>query len=108
MARKTFINQTPYDLSVELTPRMGDAPGHEGTAVQFALKPQTQSQILYGDDKNPYLDGIMVKAHGEGNILTSTGKVVKRGSTVDNDFNTNDQVLVTMNRDWLVLTFRNG
>ena len=108
MAGKTFINETTYELNVELTSRLGDTPGHEGRPVYFKLLPQAQSEVLYGDDKNPYLDAIMVKARGEGNMMTSMAKVLTRGSSVDNDFNTNDHVIFTLTQDSLVTTFRNG
>ena len=108
MAGKTFINQTTYELTVELTSRLGDTPGHEGRPVNFKLQPQAQSEVLFGDDKNPYLDAIMVKARGEGNMWTSVAKVLTRGSTIDNNFNTNDHVIFNMTEDSLVTTFRNG
>ena len=37
-----------------------------------------------------------------------SAKVLTRGSSVDNDFNTNDHVIFTLTQDSLVTTFRNG
>lgn len=108
MAGKTFVNTTNYSLLVQLTVRKGDQPGHTLNVVNFTLGEGVSSYIGYGDDQNPYLDGISVNATDQGNIITSQNFVTIRGSSVDNDFNINDHVTFSLNHDSLVLSYSNG
>lgn len=108
MAGKTFINNTNYDLSVQLTVRKGANSGSEAGIVNFSLRHGNSSYVPYGDSDDPYLDGIAVNAVGGGNIIASQEFVITRGSTIDNDFNTNNCVNFGMKEDSIVLAFSNG
>lgn len=108
MGVKTFINKSGYNLSVMLTVRMGEQPGHEMGVNGFALGPQGSLPVQYSDDRNPYLDGISVSAVGNGNLLTAQCSVVTRGSGVDNALNTNNTVSVDVQNASLILGFSNS
>lgn len=108
MASKYFDNQTGYALSVMLTVRRGDTPGSDIDPVNFTLDKGKGQSVGYGDDSNPYLDGIAVNAVDNGNIIASQQFVITRGSSLDNDMNTNDRVAFALEDDALVLHFSNS
>ena len=108
MAEKTFINTTDYELVVDLTVRRGETPGQAGRPVNFKMLPHTESQIPYGENKDPYLDGILVKATWDGSMIAATAQTTTRGSRVDRAMNMNDHVIVATAQDSLVLNFQNG
>lgn len=108
MASKYFDNKTGYDLSVMLTVRHGDTPGSDLAPVNFTLDKGAGQSISYGDDSNPYLDGIAVNAVDRGNIIASQQFVITRGSSIDNDMNTNDHIAFALDDDAMILQFSNG
>jgi hypothetical protein len=108
MAGKIFGNRTPYDLSVQLTVRAGDTPGHTFGFVNVVIPSNTDQFVGYGNDSNPYLDGISLHGAGNGNKVASQETVLTRGSAVDNAFNTNDTVSFTQANQSIVMGFSNS
>ena len=109
MGAKTFHNSTSYHMAVTLTVRQGDSPGHEAGITTFPLSPGQTQSVQYSDDANPYLDAIAVMATtpGTGGIVAAQDIVLTRGSQIDNEFNTNDQVNIGVNGSSIVLNFEN-
>jgi hypothetical protein len=108
MAQKNFTNETPYALDVVLTVRAGSDPGHEAGRESFTLAAHQSRVVAYGSPSDPYLDAIEATGNGHGNTISAAGKVVTRGSSVDDGFNTNDHVTFAMSGDSIVMSFRNG
>jgi hypothetical protein len=108
MPGKTFTNATSYDLSVMLTVRQGVTPGTDLPPVNFSLNKGNSQYVPYGDDNNPFLDGIAINGIDKGNLIASQEFAITRGSSIDNDFNTNDHVAVRQSGDSFVLSFNNG
>ncbi len=108
MAQKNFTNDTPYALEVGLTIRAGAEPGREASREAFTLAARQSKVVPYGSQNDIYLDAIHATGNGNGNTISASGKVVTRGSSVDNDFNTNDHVTFAMSGDSIVMSFSNG
>lgn len=109
MPSKYFDNQTGYALSVMLIVRRGDRVGNDLAPVNFTLDKGQGQSISYGDDSNPYLDGITANAVNKGKIIAACQEfVVVQGSWLDNDLNGNDHVAFTLEGDAVVLHFSNG
>jgi hypothetical protein len=108
MAQKTFTNDTPYALDVALTVRAGSEPGREAGRKAFTLAARGSQLVAYGSQNDPFLDAIEATGNGRGNTISAAAKVVTRGSSVDDDFNTNDRVTFAMSGDSIVLSFGNG
>jgi hypothetical protein len=108
MGAKTFINNSSYTLSVMLTVRQGDQPGHVFSVNSFSIGPNGTLAVQYSGDNNPYLDGISVNAVGNGNIITSQNSVNTRGSAVDNALNTNNTVSFAIQNTSILIGFSNS
>jgi hypothetical protein len=108
MGAKTFRNATQYDLSIMLTVRRGDQPGNEEGTKSFSLSKGQRQFVEYSSGANPYLDGIAVNAVEYGNIVASQEFVITRGSQVDNEFNTNKCIDISMNETNITLSFHNS
>lgn len=106
--QKQFVNNTPDFLSVQITPRIGDTPGNEGPPVNFSLAPGQSADPIYGNDQNPFVDGISVNIVENGNITATQEFVLTRGSTVDNDFNMNGTVIFNLVGNSIVMAFSNN
>ena len=110
MGAKTFRNSSPYQMAVTLTVRQGDTPGKEAGIMTFALGPNQSQWVNYSGDDNPYLDAIAVMATtpNAGGIVAAQDIVLTRGSQIDNEFNTNNQVNIAVNGASIVLSFANA
>ena len=92
MAGKTFNNFTHKDVSVTLFVRESDDPSNNAGQERFDLGSGESKDVTYGDDVNIYLNGITVATVSGGSMQTEREIVVKRGSDLDNQLNTNDTV----------------
>lgn len=92
--KKIFINNTGKDLEITLYVRQGANPINQATNqnVDFSLKNGEQKWIVYGDYYNVYLNGIKLIASYEGKIVSNSEIVIVRGSSLDNQLNTNNAV----------------
>jgi hypothetical protein len=86
---KTIVNKSGQELTVTLLPRIGSEPSHSGSPVsqQVGSKPVT---IKYGDDQNPYLNGMTLSWEDSGAVSDQSQTVTERSSAWDNTLNTND------------------
>lgn len=104
---KKFQNETGWDLSVLLSVRAGSTPGHIWKQVPFSLSRGTDQVIKYGNEDNPFLDGISLNAVASGEIVATQEFVFKRGSQIDDDFNTNDTVIFYREDEQILMRFEN-
>ncbi len=107
MGKKMFINNTGHDLSVQLQVRRGDTPGHLKGFKDFYMSKGQREMVEYSGPDNPYLDGISVNAIDSGEIVAEQQFVINRGSSLDNDFNTNDTVTFNWETENITLAFSN-
>ena len=105
--KKKFINSTPMAISVQLWVRKGGDPGSTKSIKNFSLNPHHGCMESYGDDANPFLDGISINGVDQGETIAEQQFVFQRGNALDNGFNTNDTVTVRMIEQNFVLEFSN-
>jgi hypothetical protein len=97
MAYKILVNKSGTDMSnVALQTRQGSDPSHAGPVVQVGpLKNGESKKVSYGDDQNPFLNGITIVFASSGSNAEQNQIVTTRGSAWDNTLNTNDTVTFT-------------
>lgn len=99
---KTVINRSSVPLRVTLLGRSGDNPNisseHQGTAYIGASQ---QTSITYGNDSNPYLNGVVLQFSDASSAIEQSLEVFQRGGagTLDGKFNTNSIFEITYNVD---------
>lgn len=109
MGVKTFLNQTPYPLSIMLTVRKGDTPGSEaGTQGLIVDAGQSQVYTYSEGSTDPYLDGLVVDIDSAGGIIGAQQAVTVRSSAVDDALNTNNTVVFSLQGQSLVVSYSNG
>ena len=101
MAYKVIVNMTSSELTdVTVIPRKGDDPANSGDPIPVGdgkIGPEGDVEhVIYGDDENPYLNGISVTVVNKdnGSTTTITKTVTTRGDEFDNILNTNDHVSI--------------
>jgi len=90
MAYKKLVNQSGLTLTVECVTRQGSDPSQSGIIVTTQLQPNARQTIEYGNDQNPYLNGVIVSSCSNGAFANGAQLVQVRGSAFDNVLNTND------------------
>lgn len=109
MGVKTFLNQTPYPLSIMLTVRKGDTPGSEAGTQGFLVDAGQSQVYTYSEGAtNPYLDGLVADIDSAGGIIAAQQAVTVRSSAVDDALNTNNTVVFSLQGQSLVVGYRNG
>jgi len=110
MPAKLFINNTGYAVSGNLTVRMGSQPGKNHSSVQFSLDPSMGSQqtVYYGDPSNPYMDQLEVSTLALGGYIICNQIIVTRGSVLDDMFNTNDTITLSLDNQSFVVNTSNN
>ena len=95
---KDFTN----DVQIWLIPRKGDDPAYPSAESESTpgiwLSTDNPVNISYGDDENPYLDGINVAWSFMGLLQEATFRVVSRGDAIDNALNTRDTFSIILNK----------
>ncbi len=89
---KTFVNNTPSPVSVSLFVRQGDNPANQLGTTAFTLTKGQQTQIQYGSSSNPFLNGYSLVAGFSGDVFNQDATVTSRGSSLDNQLNTNSVI----------------
>lgn len=88
---KKLVNQTGVYLNYTLTVRRGSNPQDKLKDVGGSLEPNETKTVQYGDDQNPFLNGVSYEYKPAGADLVSfSAQVAVRGSQWDDVFNTND------------------
>jgi hypothetical protein len=99
---KTVINRSSVPVRVTLLGRSGDNPNisteHQGTAHIGAGQ---QTSITYGNDSNPYLNGVVLQFSDASSTIEQSLEVFQRGGsgTLDGKLNTNSILEITYNVD---------
>lgn len=94
MAHKTIANSTGAPLKVVLGLRIGSDPADKGDNVDVDLAPGETKTVQYGDDKNPYLNGLRYEYTANGCAVAATQSVTERGSAWDNVLNMNSTLTI--------------
>jgi hypothetical protein len=90
---KTLVNRSSSPLKVTLLGRNGadpSAPSDRKVTVDIPAG-QTQPNVRYGDDQNPYLNGLIIALNNGSSSDEQTLRVLRRGDagTLDNKLNAN-------------------
>ena len=87
---KTLVNDTGAAVSGSLSVRKGSDPSHQLKVVPFSLEIGETKTIQYGDDQNPFLNGMDYEYKLDGELVGINQQVITRGSTWDDIMNTNN------------------
>lgn len=96
MGAKTFRNQTKSSLSLQLFVRRSDNPANLLNVQSLTLAPGQSQNYTYSDDANPFLNGMGVQTNGGPDSISAFQYVIQRGSAVDNLYNQNSVVTISM------------
>ena len=107
MGAKTFVNKTNSSLTVELFVRKGDDPANLLNVRSLVLSAGQSQNYTYSDNSNPYLNGVGVWVNGGNDAISELQYVVKRGSAVDDLFNTKSTITISMSGQSLVIQSSN-
>lgn len=107
MAKKTFVNQTPFSVHGELMVRAGDEPGKNLSSIAFTIGENASQEIIYGDDNNPFMNGVELSIDAQGGIILANMIILAKDSTLDAEFNNNNTVYINVERNSLVVTTAN-
>ena len=86
---KTLRNETGYPVQVILDVRKGSDPKDHLTNVDVSLDAGETKTVQYGDDANPYLNGVRYEYDANGVMVRIMQQVTSRGSAWDDTMNTN-------------------
>lgn len=85
MSHKTIVNTSGQPLEISLNTRRGDCPSNDGpTTESVTIHNGDSFTFNYGDNHNPFLNGLSIA-------------VSERGSKLDDTLNTNSTI--TIGRD---------
>ena len=91
MAYKFLQNRTGALLNLEVIPRIGDEPVNSGHPIGVILHVGENLKIEYGDNENPYLNGVSISYNiADDSLVKFDRQVVTRGGAFDNTLNQND------------------
>ena len=107
MAQKKFINQSKFDIAVQLRVRQGTMPGKTKEIKNFTLCSKGETMIEYGDAENPFVDALSINGICAGAVTTETFIVLDKSSKMDDLFNCNDTVDISYSDGLFTLSFRN-
>jgi hypothetical protein len=88
-AAKTFTNHAPSTISVSLFVRQGDNPANQAGTTSFDLKSGETKKVAYGNSSDIYVNGYSLVAGFSGDVFNQDATVTSRGSSLDNQWNTN-------------------
>lgn len=90
--QKRLVNQTGSPLQVTLRVRKSADPRENLGAKSVSMNAGDDIRVTYGDDANPFLNGIELVAFRDGAVLARQDVVILRGSPLDNELNTRDTI----------------
>jgi hypothetical protein len=88
--QKQLVNDTRYDLTITLNIRLSADPRYNAGKKTISMRPGESTRVIYGDERNPFLNGIEMIAILNGSIIATQELVITRGSDFDNKLNVND------------------
>lgn len=90
---REFLNNTCFDLNVIVSVRAGDKIGCVFRVEEFCLRRFECLKIVFGNEINPFIDGIKV-CYCEGGQFSATELVAKKfGCTVDKLLNRHFRII---------------
>ena len=98
---KTLINRSSSALQITLLGRNGSdpqTPSDRQVTVNIAAG-QTLPQVSYGDDSNPYLNGLILTRDNTSSKDTETLRVLQRGDAGTLDYKLNTNGILEFNYD---------
>ncbi len=98
---KTLVNHSSSSLKVTLLGRNGsdpNTPSNRQVTVDIPAG-QTKYDVRYGDDQNPYLNGLIIALNNGSSSIEQTLRVLQRGDvgTLDNKLNANSILDINYN-----------
>lgn len=90
MSYKYLVNNSGKDLTVALIVRSGSTPGTTLDTVRVKVPAGQTVRAEYGNDANPFLDGVNVGWDASGSAANQKQVVTSRGSAWDDVMNTHD------------------
>lgn len=107
MGAKTFSNKTSSSLILQLFVRKGDNPANLLNVQSLTLAAGQSQNYTYSDSSNPFLNGMGVATNGGSDAISSFQYVIQRGSAVDNLYNQNSKITISMSGQSLVVQSSN-
>lgn len=104
---KTFINDTIATFQINLFVRAGDNPVNQDGTEIFTLEPGETKVVMYGDETNIFLNGILLFTISEGDLYSSIQFVTIASSELDMLLNTNSTLTITKDQTNYILTGSN-
>jgi hypothetical protein len=101
--RKLFTNNSDFTMAVTLLVRKGENPRDEAGRQELALSPGESRWEDYGDSHNVYLNGLLVAAIAGGRKFCQEFLVTWRGSWIDEQLNTCNAVLLSVQDGEIIL-----
>jgi spore coat polysaccharide biosynthesis protein SpsF (cytidylyltransferase family) len=89
---KTFINHSPSTVSISLFVRQGDNPANQAGTVSFDVNSHESKNVQYGNSSNIFVNGYSLVAGFNGDVFNQDATVTSRGSSLDNQWNTNSVI----------------
>ncbi|HMB53716.1 MAG TPA: hypothetical protein VKU40_10385 [Thermoanaerobaculia bacterium] len=86
---KKLVNQTGVAINGVLDVRKGSNPQDHLKNVPFSIPANGTTNVQYGDDQNPFLNGVSYEYKPSGSLVSFSAQVATRGSQWDDVFNTN-------------------
>jgi len=87
---KKLVNKTGVYTNVVLNVRKGSNPQDHLKDVPVSLNAGETKTVQYGDDQNPFLNGVSYEYKPSGSLVSFNAQVATRGSQWDDVFNTNN------------------
>ena len=106
--QKLFIDNTGYHIDVTLYIRKSSNPINQAGTKDFSLNNGQSLWVTYGDNINIYLNGFMVTAVHDGEIVAQQEIIVTRGSPLDNALNMDNTVTFTFDGQSFHISTRNS
>lgn len=89
---KIFNNKTDKDVALTLYIREGDDPGDSAGTKDVNLPPFETQVVNDYNKQETYLNGLVITALFNGEVMSRQEFVVTRGSELDNKLNQNDTI----------------
>ncbi len=90
---KEFLNNTCSDLTVVVSVRSGDKIGCVFRVEEFCLKKFECLKVVFGNECNPFIDGIKICYCDNGQFGITELVVKKPGCTLDKLLNKNFRIV---------------
>ncbi len=104
---KTFVNHAPSGVSVSLFVRQGDNPSNQAGTTSFDLKPGETKKVQYGNSSDVFVNGYSLVSGFGGDVFNQDATVTSRGSSLDNQWNTNSVFEINLSQNIFTINAHN-